>query len=178
MEDQETGYGGLGIFLSGMLARRVNRWRQLYDPYFQKLDPHITLAYPPFIPAAQWPAMRSAIIECLRSFPAFRVRLEGVGIFEGKPLVLWINPQDGGVLLRMRQKLEACFPDFVPRMPFDYQPHLSVGFFQDADALLRAQAQLEAGWRPISFTARELMYAVQTGAEEWEVRDHIPLLGK
>ncbi len=177
MTDQETHDSGLGIFLTGAVARKVNRWRKLYDPYYEKLDPHITLAYPPFIPPAAWEEIRAEISQCLSTFPAFRICLDEVGLFSGSPQVLWLHPRDGGVLLRMRRELEHCFPDLVPPLPFEYQPHVSIGFFPDHDSLLRAKAQVEDAWRPLAFTAREMIYAVQTGEDVWEIRDRIPLLG-
>lgn len=177
MTDQQPTNSGLGIFLSGAAAEKVDCWRRMYDPYFEKLNPHITLAYPPFIPPERWGEMRGAVSACLAAVPPFRIRLDGMGVFNGDPQVLWLNPQDGGVLVGLRRKLEACFPDFVPALPFEYQPHLSIGFFPDSHALQRAKEQVESAWRPLSFTAREMTYAVQIGTEEWQIRDRIKLLG-
>jgi 2'-5' RNA ligase len=168
---------GLGIFLAGETARRVNRWRRLYDPSYPGLAPHISLAYPPFVQPVEWQQVRGAIAECLHAYPPFRIYLDGVGTFSSQPMVLWLNPIDGGVLVRMRKSLEACFPEYVPIMPFEFQPHVSIGFFESEVDLGKAYGRVQAVWKPIEFMAEDIVYAVQVDEHKWEIIDRIPLPG-
>jgi 2'-5' RNA ligase len=171
----EKRMAGLGIFLSGDVARRVNRWRKLYDPSYPELAPHVTLAYPPFVHPDEWQQVRGAVAECLAAYPPFSIRLDGVGVFCDQPIVLWLNPNDGGVLGRIRKNLEKCFPQYVPTLPFDYQPHVSIGFFEDEAKLEAARQRVEKAWKPLEFTAQEFVYAIQAGEDKWEMVDRIPL---
>lgn len=166
---------GLAVFLPAAISRRINAWREQYDPYLSAWDPHITLVYPPFIPLEDWPNQRLRIAEAFQEFPPFTVRLDGVGTFPGDPHVLWLRPDGGGVLERIHAMLEAKFPEYVPPQPFEFIPHVTIGLFYQEDDLREAQQKVMAELEPISFEAREVVYLAEKEDGE-HVKDPV-LLG-
>ncbi len=178
MEIAETRNSGLGISLPEPAGEAVNLWRRLYDPSFDALWPHITLAYPPFVPPEEWPQVKPIIAACLAGFQPFQVTLRETGIFLGNPNhVLWLKPEDGGTLVRMRRALEKALPEYIPPLPFEYQPHVSIAFFQDLEALHRAQEKVQYELTPVVFQAWELDYVFQQPDNQWRFFDKISLGG-
>jgi 2'-5' RNA ligase len=165
---------GLGVFLPPEASEVVNAWRRLYDPSFEFLAPHITLAYPPFVPPQDWKALKPTIEAALAAFTPFPVTLRSTGVFVGESYVLWLKPEDGGILIEMRRALEAALPEYVPALPFAYQPHVSIGFFTDRESLQQAQAQVGSELRAsIEFQVTELHYVFQLEENVWTHYDRI-----
>ncbi len=178
MEIAETRNSGLGISLPEPAGTAVNLWRRLYDPNYESLWPHITLAYPPFVPPEEWPRVKPAIAACLADFQPFKVTLRETGIFLGNPNhVLWLKPEDGGVLVRIRHALEKALPEHVPPLPFEYQPHVSLCFFQGIEALRQAQEKVQNELTPVVFQVSHVGYAFQQADDLWRTYDLIPLGG-
>jgi len=177
MEPPIPGDSGLGLFVPAPASDAINRWRRVYDSHHQIIAPHVTLAYPPFVPEAHWPQVRPALADCLQDFPSFTITLRALGTFAGDPYhVLWLRPEDDGRLLRLRAALEERFPDYVPPVPFDrYTPHATVGFFKDPAALAGAQAVIQAEMTPLRFQVDEFVYLVLDDDGVWQLRDRLPL---
>lgn len=179
METGEPRNSGMGITLPEPAGEAVNVWRRLYDPSFDMLWPHITLAYPPFVSPEVWPQVKPIIAACLEGFQPFRITLKETGIFQGDPLhVLWLKPEDGGTLARMRRALEKALPEYVPPLPFDYQPHVSIGFFQDLRALQQAQEKVRNELAPVVFQAHMVGYAFQDPDGTMHIHDQVPIGGE
>ena len=181
MTEEVLVYTGLEIFIHGLAAEAINHWRQHYDPAFAELAPHITLAYPPFVPLAQWPQVRPAVIACLAGIAPFQVTLRGLGMFPpvapAEPNVLWLKPEDGGRLAHIRQVLEKQLPEYVPPRPIPYVPHVTIGFIQGDDFLRQAYAWVQAELHPIEFMVNEIIYEVADKQSGLKVMDAIPLTG-
>jgi 2'-5' RNA ligase len=92
MEPSVTRNSGLGIFLPPEASELANAWRRRYDPSFDLLAPHITLAYPPFVPPEVWLAVKPAVRSALAAFRPFQITLQSTGVFAGNPYVLWLKP--------------------------------------------------------------------------------------
>jgi len=178
MASNSTAYTGLEIFILGPAAKAINTWRLEYDPAYPELEPHITLAYPPFVPLDQWVGVKPAVAACLARFEPFRVVLKQPGVFRsdssGEPHVLWLKPEDGGHLKRMRRSLERQFPRYVPPMPARYIPHVSIGFFDQTTILEQALARVKAELKPQEFTIHEVVYEVQDERGQ-QYFDRLPL---
>jgi len=181
MTDDVLVYTGLEISIRGPAAEVINQWRRRYDPAYLELEPHISLAYPPFVPLEQWELVKPVVMACLAGFEPFRVTLKEVGVFPGdssqEPNVLWLKPEDGGVLDRIRQALEKQLPIYVPPMPTPYIPHVTIGFIQGSEALEQAFAQVQAELQPLEFTVTEVVYEVDDKGSGQKFIDVIPLLG-
>jgi 2'-5' RNA ligase len=140
------------------LVLEVDRWRGLYDPNHNIIPPHITVAYPPFVPEEEWPSVSPAIAECLRQFAPFRIDLKELGMFGGQPYYLWLSPEDNGNLARIHSTLVECFPRYAAELPFDYRCHLTIGVFDSLEELVEAEARVEAQWQPCHFEVQHLVY--------------------
>ena len=180
MTDDLLVYTGLEIFIHGPAAEAINHWRQHYDPAFASLEPHITLAYPPFVPLEQWPQVKPAVIACLAGIEPFRITLRGLGFpasTPGTPNVLWLKPEDGGRLARIRRRLETQLPGYVPPMATPYVAHVTIGFIQGDDFLRQAYAWVQAELHPIEFTVSEIVYENDNKETGVKFMDAIPLSG-
>jgi 2'-5' RNA ligase len=177
MENFLARNSGMGVFLPPEAGEIVNAWRRLYDPSHTFLAPHLTVAYPPFVPPEAWPEVRPTILACLANIAPFSIVLRETGLFLGNSHVLWLKPEDGGHLARIRQALEAALPEAVPPLPFVYQPHVSIGFFQDLTSLQEAQQKVELELKePIEFEVNGLSYGFQQADNRWVIFDtvHFP----
>ena len=170
-----SGDSGLGIFLPREISLEIDGWRRAYDPHRAEIPPHITLAYPPFVPEEDWGSERPAIVECLQDFQPFTITLRETGTFAGSPSVLWLRPEDGGNLSRLHAALARQLPAYVPASPLGYVPHVTLGFFDSQEALSRAQGVILAEIRPLHFQADELIYMVFGNDGVWRTRDRLPL---
>ena len=181
MTDKVLVYTGLEIFIRGPAAEMINGWRRRYDPAYPELEPHISLAYTPFVPLEQWPQVKPLVAACLAGFAPFRVILKEPGIFPGdsplEPNVLWLKPEAGGVLYHMRQALEKQLPAYVPPMATPYIPHVSIGFIQGGEALEQALALVRAELQPLEFSVTEVVYEVDDKGCGTMFMDHLPLPG-
>jgi len=179
MTDDAQVYTGLEIFIHGPAAELINQWRRLYDRTYPELEPHISLAYPPFVPLEQWEKVKPRVMSCLASFGPFHVSPKGLWIFPGtspqEPSVLWLKPEPDGVLYSIRQALEGQLSDYVPPMPIPYVPHVSIGFIEGVDALEQAYAKVQAELHPVEFTVTEVAYEVDNKENGQRFIDTIPL---
>ncbi len=59
---QQTGpeIRGLAVLFPEEISVEINKWRRVYAPRYQMVPPHITVAYPPFVPEKEWPLVRPA----------------------------------------------------------------------------------------------------------------------
>jgi 2'-5' RNA ligase len=169
------GDSGLGFFPVGEVSSEINSWRCIYDPHLEEIAPHITVAYPPFIPERDWAANRPAIVELLKDFRPFPITLEELGTFPGTPSVLWLRPEDGGALSRLHSALVDLLPAYILTSPLGYVPHLTLGFFDTPEALAEAQKVILSKIKPLHFEADELIYMVFGDDGVWRTHDRLPL---
>lgn len=165
----------LVALLPERIRAEIDIWRQAHDPNYGIVPPHITVAYPPFVPAEQWPDLRLVVWQCLRQFQPFRILLHGLGTFETEPYVLWLGVADQGWLSRIRTALMDRLPQSVPPLPFEYVPHVTVGIFQSRSDMDRVKEAMRADMQPRRFTARHLTYLSPDQRGAWSVCSHVPL---
>jgi len=167
----------LFFFPPAEVAQVVNRWRRVYDPNVDSIEPHITLVYPFLLTAQDWPAQRAAIAACLEGCPSFHVEITRLNRFVTPGLVLWLEPEDGGAIVRMFHLLQAHFPEFIelPRPPFAVVPHMTVGFFDQIEALEEAQHHIVAELTRLEFDITELVFGASIGQGKWGRVDGIRL---
>jgi 2'-5' RNA ligase len=177
MKVSDAGDRALVVLVPEPVSALVDQWRSLYDPSFAIVPPHVTVAYPPFVPQAEWPSVRPAIAEFLARISPFRVELTELGTFAGTPFYLWLKPEDNGSLARIHAVLAQRFPEYVPNGPFDYRSHVTVGVFESEQKLLDAQRRIQAGWQTCGFWVEELVYLSMDSSSRWSVCSRIPLGG-
>ena len=169
------GDSALGFFPPDEISAEIDRWRCIYDPNHEGIRPHITVAYPPFIPEKGWATNRPALVELLKDWPPFPVTLRDLGTFAGSPAVLWLRPEDGGRLTRLHDALAGLFPAYELTLPVGYVPHLTLGFFETPEALAEAQKVILSEIKPLHFEADELIYMVFGDDSMWHTRDRLSL---
>jgi len=165
----------LVVLVPGSISDEIDRWRSRYDPNFQIVPPHITVAYPPFIPPGEWDEMRPIVGRCLKRFAPFHVQLEHLGVFWGSPSYLWLALEDGGSFSRIRQALEQLLPKYMPTLPSAYIPHVTIGAFSSHYDLLTAKEEVRAAWKPRHFGVTELVYMALDQRGVWCVCSDLPL---
>ncbi len=169
------GDGALFVLPSQRVQAKIVPWRRIYDPeHWRTIPPHITLAYP-FVREEVWPALRPALVACLRDFRPFWITLAELGTFEHPQAVLWFRPDDGGALARIQRALSEQLPAYSQNDPLAFVPHLTVGFFDSLEAMARARAAISAVWQPLRFRVTAVRYGVLETSGVWRVRDEPPL---
>ena len=166
---------GLGVLVPAELSQTINRWRARYDPYLNMISPHITIAYPPFVPPSHWQIVRPAVQALLCEFHPFEIELRNTGVFLLPACVLWLEPLDGGILSRIHIALQNQIPDYVPEDELPFIPHVTLGFFENESSLREAQKAVETELEPMRFTVREICYSA---LDKWDQPDCIPLIVK
>jgi 2'-5' RNA ligase len=171
----DAGARALVALLSQPVSAKVDRWRSRYDPNFQIVPPHITVAYPPFVPPGAWELVLPRAVRCLQRFAPFHVELEHLGVFWGSPSYLWLAPEGGGSFARIHQALLQLLPEYMPTLPFVYRPHVTIGAFSSYDELLAAKEAIRAAWEPCHFQLTELVYMAPNQQGVWCVCSHLRL---
>jgi len=165
MTDAGEAYNGLEILIFGPAAEEINIWRKRYDPTCLEVDPHITLAYPPFVPFEQWKIAKPDLVACLAEIKPFQIRIKEASFFrkdnQESTNVLWLKPEDNGIIKQIRLILEGQLPRYVPRMAVEYIPHISIGFIEGKEALRQALAEVKAELKPFGFQVTEVVYEAQ-----------------
>jgi 2'-5' RNA ligase len=166
------------FFPPPQIAEVVNRWRRIYDPNVDTIEPHITLVYPFNLTAREWPAQRPGISACLEGFAPFHIEITRLNRFLSPGLVLWLQPEDSGAIIHMYWRLQERFPAFIdpPLAPFSIVPHMTVGFFPSLEALEEAQQKIAAELTCLEFEVNELVFGASLGQGKWGRVDGI-LLG-
>ncbi len=165
----------LVALLPPRVSEEVDRWRSRYDPNFESVPPHITLAYPPFVPPDEWECVQPVVARCLKRFAPFGVQLEHLGVFRGNPAYLWLAPEDGGCFTRIHQALMQLLPEYLPALPHGYVPHLTIGVFPSDYDLLAAKELIRTAWRPCHFRLKELVYMALNSQGVWCECSRLPL---
>lgn len=171
------GQGALAIMLPVEVTGQIAGWRARFDPYYLTIPPHITVMYPPFVWQAEWQAERAALARGLASFSPFDVTLARTGSFLAPRHVLWLQPEDGGMICRLEATVREHFglPSSPP--PYEFTPHVTLGFFDDEPALRQAEAEVMATLAPIAFrvTAATYLYGREDGT--WQVGEPLSFDG-
>jgi len=169
------GQGVLAIMLPVEVTGQIAGWRARFDPYHLTILPHVTVMYPPFVSRSEWQIEREALARRLAGIPAFDVTLARTGTFLAPRHVLWLQPEDGGLIRRLEATVREHFglPPAPP--PYEFTPHVTLGFFDDEAALRQAEAEVMAALTPIVFRVTEATYMFGKEDGTWDVADVLPL---
>ena len=171
-----SGDGALFVLPSQRVQAKIVPWRRRYDPeHWRSLPPHITTVGHPFVRQEDWPAMQPAFAACLRAFQPFWIELAELGVFESPRAVLWLRPDDGGMLAHIHAALAERFPTHIQAGPLGFVPHLTVGLFDSLAALTQAKTAITASWQPLRFRVQSLCYATLHDDGFWRTCDGLPL---
>lgn len=169
----------LSILLSDDVCDFVDHWRKKYDPYYRLWRPHISLVYPPFIPVIEWPGIRRHVVDALLEFKPFTITLDSVEVFEESPNILWLSPEDGGKMQRMRSRLEEALPQYVPVFPAEFKPHVTIGYFRkkkDAYSTRdEVQAEIDPRSQPLSWKVTQVVFLAQEEEGDMRFEDSVTI---
>jgi 2'-5' RNA ligase len=170
-----TGYGALVILLPRKVTQQIAGWRARFDPYHLTIPAHITVMYPPFISLPDWPDARVALAYVVAGLPAFDVALARAGAFQAPQHVLWLDPQDDGTIRRLEERVRNHLGLAPSPPPFEFTPHVTLGFFEDEAALHQAEAEVSATLTPVTFRAERVAYFVCQDDRTWRPVEELSL---
>ena len=148
-------------------------WRRVYGAYESSVTPHITICYS-FIPVEVWDAHRRAIPDSIRGIRAFEIVLRELGTFVRDESVLWLKPDDGKNLVRIRARMQVLFSKHLSQPALAYVPHMTIGLFHTVEELFEARRSVQKQFKPLRFTVERLIFAIYE-KEGWRIHDHINL---
>lgn len=173
MKLPQAGETGLVIMPPPELRNEINMWRRVYHAYVSTVTPHITLCYP-FIPINIWDSNRQAIFKALQGIRPFDIKFRELGTFVRDESVLWLKPENGKNLSRIRMKIQELFSEYLSQSALAYVPHLTIGFFNSVDDLLEARKSVQKQLKPLQFTVNKVIFAAFE-EKGWRIHDHINL---
>jgi 2'-5' RNA ligase len=165
----------LVILASEEASRKIDEWRRAHDVHYRIVPPHITVAYPPFVPEKEWPTVKPFLVGLFSEFEPFTVTLSELDAFAEEDHVLWLKPEDRGTVKQIRDLLVGALSGYVGELPLAYVPHLTIGFFRSADELLAARDDIVRKIAPLRFRVEDLAYMVVDEDGVARVRDLVPL---
>jgi 2'-5' RNA ligase len=169
----QPGDTGLVVMPPPEIRTEINMWRRVYRAYESSVTPHITICYP-FVPVAVWDAQRRVIPDLIRGFHAFDIVLRELGTFVRDESVLWLKPEDGRNLVRIRTKMQELFSKYLSQPALAYVPHLTIGLFQSVEELFEARKSVQKQLKPLRFTVDRLIFAIYD-KEGWRIHDYVNL---
>ena len=128
MRTPSAGDTSLVILASEEASRSIDEWRRTHDVHYRIVPPHITVAYPPFVPEEEWSLVRPFLVGLFSEFEPFTVTLSELDAFAEEDHVLWLKPEDKGTVKQIRNLLAETLSSYVEELPLDYVPHVTVGF--------------------------------------------------
>jgi 2'-5' RNA ligase len=165
----------LVILASEEASRKIDEWRRKHDVHYRIVPPHITVAYPPFVPEEAWSTVRPFLVGLFSEFEPFTVTLAELDAFAEEDHVLWLKPEDRGTAKRIRSLLVESLSGYVAELPLEYVPHLTVGFFNSREELLAARDSIASEITPLRFRVEDMAYMVVDRDGVARVRDRVPL---
>jgi 2'-5' RNA ligase len=119
--------------------------------------PHITLLYP-FAPPEAWPRLGACLRRACAEVRPFPLRLQRVGHFRhaGTGFSLWLAPEPGQDLQRLRRVLLGALPGYGDPSTQGFVPHLSLGQTARRATLSKLLGELEEAWEPLDFLVDEV----------------------
>jgi 2'-5' RNA ligase len=165
------GETGLVIIPPPEVRNEINMWRRVYHAYESTITPHITIIYP-FIPIGVWDTNRWAIFNATRGIYPFDIKLHELGTFVHDESVLWLKPEDGKNLAKIRARMQDLFSKQIPTSSLAYVPHMTIGLFDSVEDLWKARKTVQKQFKPMHFTVDKAIYAIFE-QEGWRIHDHI-----
>jgi 2'-5' RNA ligase len=152
--------------------------RRRHDRQVHRWMPHINLLYP-FRPRSDFAASAEQLAETCSHVEPFTIALVDFRFFRhgSGRCTLWLAPEAAEALRHLQAALQAAFPDCddLSRFPAGYTPHLTVGQCPSSREGERLHEQLQAEWRPITFTLAEVALLARGETSPFVVEQWVPL---
>jgi 2'-5' RNA ligase len=167
------GETGLVIMPPSEIRNEINMWRRVYRAFDSRITPHITISFP-FVPTEVWDCSRHQAFDATRGIHPFTVTLRELGTFVHEESVLWLKPENGKKLSIIRLKMQELFSKHISQSSLAYVPHLTIGFFESVEDLLKARKSVQKQLKPLRFKVDKIIFAIYE-KEGWRIHDHINL---
>lgn len=141
-----------------------------------RCGPHLSFIDPFLLPHF-YPEAARLLGEALADMPPIEVRLAKFGHFKhAKSATLFLEPEFNppDAMDDLLARIMAVFPqcdDTVKRGQGKFVAHVSVAKCKNEQQLRSVQAKLEASFRPISFTLKEIYLLHRKGTNPFEVKE-------
>ena len=134
--------------------------RSRYDSKIRRWMPHLTLVYP-CRPATAFDEIEEPLRRACGGIAPFTLTFDHFRHFRHRrgSFTLWLAPEPAKPLIDLQAVLTAVLPDCTDQAAHrgGFTPHLSVGQYRGkAEGLRELVVELQAKWRPVSFTVREV----------------------
>ena len=142
----------------------INRVREVYDPLYTRIPPHITLVFP-FDSEISTAELQAHIAKALNGVGKFKAVLQGIS-GDMRDGYLFLNIKQGNdqmIALHDRLYEELLAPFLSRKMP--YYPHLTVGRLQGKDIFEHAVDALSSVQDRFE-TVIDKVYVEQIGEDE------------
>ncbi|MDO9099317.1 MAG: 2'-5' RNA ligase family protein [Caldisericota bacterium] len=179
MEYIERGFresGAVTICITGDAGDYINTFRHRFDPYVERIMPHITLMFAQDLDVAMWQSVRLPIQEGLAHITPFRVCVGSTGVFHGDTPVLWLLPEDEhGEIAAIRGVLLGATSGVAVERVRDFVPHISIGFFDQEESLMSARQAVDTDLQPFDFRVAFLSFLRADDNDVWHCVDTLNL---
>lgn len=131
--------------------------RRVHDRNFERWMPHITLLYP-FAPQRDFDDVIPSLAKAAQQIPSFSVALASFSAFRHrKSCTLFLVPEPKNEIVQLHGTLIKYLPDYddTAKFPGGFNPHLSVGQFQQRH-LNDTLQQFQKEWKPIKYAVESL----------------------
>lgn len=158
----------------------ADHYRKLHMPDARhRIEPHITVTYP-FVPYEQLPEAETRLREVLSNVPSRRVSMRGFGIFRTEG-ILYLRPGDPERVRSLHRAILQAFPEYPAYGGIfgeNWEPHMTVGVFQDHAELENVYRELSVQRLFIGFDVDSVLLKYETDDDGiWDTWAEIPLLG-
>lgn len=139
-----------------------------------RCGPHITFI-DPFVLSHQYSEAKSILEDAFAHLAPFEVKLDKLNFFKHKTSsTLFVEPSaPSGAFDELIRLAAEAFPQCRDQLDKGaggkWVPHLSLGNFKNHAELLKVKAELEANWKPLSFTLKEVYLLNRPGPDPFEV---------
>lgn len=136
----------------------IQEIRRRHDRQIGRWMPHITLLYP-FWPRAAFGEAEPLLAAACAGRQRFTVTLRTLRAFtHARSTTIWLAPEPSAPLVALHAALVAAIPecDDTGRFAAGFTPHLSVGQGRRGRETAALVADLQRGWRPVTFDVAEV----------------------
>lgn len=168
--------GAVTICIMGDAGDYIDSFRHRFDPYVERIMPHITLMFAQDLDVTIWQSVRRSIQEGLSHITPFSVSVGRTGVFHDDTLVLWLLPEDEhGEVAAIRSLLLRAASGVTVERVHDFVPHISIGFFDREESLIAAREVVDADLRPFDFRVAFLSFLRADDNDVWHCVDTLNL---
>lgn len=164
----------LTVVIPDEIAGPIQTIRRHFDRTFDEWMPHLNLLYG-FVPEEHFDEAVALLEEALVGVEPFELELSRFGWFEHRAsATVHLEPIDtpASALCRLQSLLQRRFPqcdELSRRSVLGYQPHVTLGQFDDADEAIEQRNLWASTWRSCRFEVTEISLIARSEGKPFRV---------